>query len=208
MLPGGEHIYLLLYVDDMLIASRSWPEIDKLKKNLSSEFEMKDLDEAKKVLGMEIEWDRKSDKICLTQKGYLKKNCFNNNDDTKPVSTPLAPHFKLKVVMSLTTVEEHDYMSHILYASTVNSLIFAMVCTRPNLSQDVSMVRRYMHDPSRGYWEVVKWILRYTKDTIDVALVFKKDTIGKQECIRYVNSDYTGDLDKRRSTMGYVFTLS
>ena len=43
---------------------------------------------------------------------------------------------------------------------------------------------------------------------LDVGLVFEKDTTGKQEYIRYVNSDYTRDLDKHRSMTGYVFTLS
>jgi len=56
-LPGGEYIYLLLYIDNMSIASKSRSVIDKLKKDLSSEFEMKELGEAKKVLGMEIERD-------------------------------------------------------------------------------------------------------------------------------------------------------
>jgi len=56
-LPGGEYIYLLLYVDDMLIASKSRSIIDKLKKDLSFEFEMKDLSEVKKALGMNIERD-------------------------------------------------------------------------------------------------------------------------------------------------------
>jgi len=88
----------------MLIASKSRPTIDKLKKNLSFSFEMKDLGEAKKVLGMEIERDRKDDKVSLTQNGYLKKvlQKFNINDNTKSVSTTLAPHFKLKADMSLT----------------------------------------------------------------------------------------------------------
>ena len=54
-LLGGKYIYLLLYVDDMLIASKSKSAIDKLKKDLYFEFEMKDLSEVKKVLGMEIE---------------------------------------------------------------------------------------------------------------------------------------------------------
>jgi len=62
-LPGEKYIYLLLYVDDMLIASKSRSVIDKLNKDLSSEFEMKDLGAAKKVLGMEIERDRKSGKV-------------------------------------------------------------------------------------------------------------------------------------------------
>jgi len=69
--PGGEYIYLLLYVDNMLITSKSRSAIDKLKKELSFEFEMKDLGEAKKVLGMEIERDQKSGKVRLTQKEYL-----------------------------------------------------------------------------------------------------------------------------------------
>jgi len=68
-LPEGEYIYLLLYVDDMLIASKSRSAINKLKKDLSFEFEMKDLGEAQKVLGMEIVRDGRSGKVSLTQKG-------------------------------------------------------------------------------------------------------------------------------------------
>ena len=171
----------------MLIASMSRFTIDKLK-DLSSEFKMKDVGEAK-VLGMEIERERKGGKVSLTQKGYLKK-------------------FKLKANMSPTSVEEHEYITHVPYASAVGSLIYAVVCTRPGLLQVVSIVSRYIHDPSWGHWEAVKWILWYIKSTIDVSLVFEKDSTGKQECVRYVDFDYTGDLDKCRSTTGYVFTLS
>jgi len=86
----------------MFIASRSRSAIDKLKKHLSFKFEMKDLGTAKKVLGMEIERDRKSDKVCLRQKGYLKMvlQKFNINGDTKSVNIPLVPHFKLKTTVS------------------------------------------------------------------------------------------------------------
>ena len=96
-LLGGDYIYLLLYVDNMLIASKSRSAIDKLKKQFSFEFGMKDLGEAKKVLGMKIERDRDSGKVHLTQKGNLQKVLlkFNINDDMKFVSTSLAPHFKL-----------------------------------------------------------------------------------------------------------------
>ena len=77
-----------------------------------------------------------------------------------------------------------------------------------DLLQIISMVNIYMHDRGRGHWEVVKWVLRYIKGTTDVGLVYKKDSTGKQECIGYVDSNYAEDLDKRRSTIGYVFTLS
>jgi len=99
-------------------------------------------------------------------------------------------------------------MTRVPYVSAVGSLMYAMVYTRPDLSQAASMISRYMHDPGTGHWEAVKWVLWYIKGTIDVRLVFEKDSIGKQECIGYIDSDYAGDLDKRRSTIGYVFTLS
>ena len=89
----------------------------------------------------------------------------------------------------------------------IDSLMYAIVYTRPDLSKAVSMISRYMHDPGRGHWEAVKWVLRYIKGTIDIDLVFEKDYTGKQECISYVDSDYTGDLDRHRSTTRYVFIL-
>ena len=57
--------------------------------------------------------------------------------------------------------------------SAVGSLMYAMVCTRLDLSQAVSMISRYIHDPGRGHWEAVKWVLQYIMDTID-GLVFEK----------------------------------
>ena len=83
-----------------------------------------------------------------------------------------------------------------------------MRCYVQGLSQAVSMVGRYMHDPGRCHWEAVKWILQYIKDTIDVGLIFEIDFTVKQECITYGDSDYAGDLDKCRSITKYVFTLS
>jgi len=82
----------------VLIVSRSRSVIDKLKKDLSFELEMKDLGGANKVLSMEIGRDRKGGKVCLIQKEYLKRvlQKFNINDDTKPVNTPLAPSFQVK----------------------------------------------------------------------------------------------------------------
>ena len=67
-LHDGSYIYLLLYVDDMLIASKSQVEIDKMKAQLNKKFEMKDLGEAKKILGMEISRDKQRSKLWLTPK--------------------------------------------------------------------------------------------------------------------------------------------
>jgi len=53
-----------------------------------------------------------------------------------------------------------------------------------------------LHDPSKGHWEAVRWILWYIRGTVDVGLVFENDDHDKQECIGYVDSDYAWDLDK------------
>ncbi|KAH9689155.1 Integrase catalytic domain-containing protein [Citrus sinensis] len=206
-IPDGAFIYLLLYVDDMLIASKNRDEIERLKKQLASKFEMKDLGDAQRILGMEIRRDKKNGSVWLTQKSYLKKvlERFSMDDKTKPVCTPLAPHFKLSSSSCPISQEERDYMARVPYASAVGSLMYAMVCTRPDISQAVSMVSRYMHNPGKNQWLVVKWILRYLYETIDVGLLFKKDCC--QQCVGYCDSDFVGDLDKRISTTGHVFTL-
>src|SRR4051812_18151897 len=91
----GSPIYLLLYVDDMLIAANDMNEITTLKAHLRSEFEMKDLGAAKKILGMEITRDRKSGLLFLSQQSYIKKVLHRfTMDGVNSVSTPIAPHFK------------------------------------------------------------------------------------------------------------------
>ncbi|KAH9734322.1 hypothetical protein KPL71_017332 [Citrus sinensis] len=206
-LLDGAFIYLLLYVDDMLIASKNRDEIERLKKQLAFEFEMKDLGDVQRILGMEIRRDEKNGSVWLTQESYLKKvlERFGMDDKTKLVCTPLAPHFKLSSSSCPRSQEECDYMVRVPYASAVGSLMYAMVCTRLDISQAVSMVSRYMHNPGKNQWLAVKWILRYLYETVDVGLLFKKDC--GQQCVGYCDSDFVGDLDKRRSTTGYVFTL-
>jgi len=61
----------------------------------------------------------------------------------------IGPHFKLKVTMSPTTVEEREYMIHVSYASAISSLMYAMVCIRPDLSQAVSMLADICTIPAR-----------------------------------------------------------
>jgi hypothetical protein len=205
---NGSFIYLLLYVDDMLIASRDKSLIKKLKTQLSNEFDMKELGAAKKILGMEIRRDRQAGKLFLSQQKYIERVldrfCMNN---CKPVSTPLAAHFKLSSDLCPETEEEMECMSHVPYASAIGSLMYAMVCTRPDLAYAVSMVSRYMHNPGKNHWSAVKWIFRYLKGTSGIGLVFDRRQATTDDVVGYVDSDYGGDLDRRRSLSGYIFTL-
>ena len=107
---------------------------------------------------MEISRDRKLGMLYLSQKEYMRKvlKRFGMNEKSKPVSTPLAPHFKLSASMSLKNDAEWEYMSKVPYASAVGSLMYAMVCTRPDISQVVGVVSRYMHDPGKEHWQAIK----------------------------------------------------
>ncbi|KAL0327775.1 UNVERIFIED_CONTAM: Retrovirus-related Pol polyprotein from transposon TNT 1-94 [Sesamum angustifolium] len=94
----GSSIFLLLYVDDMLIAAKNMYDVLALKALLSQEFDMKDLGVATKILGMEIHRDRGSRKLWLSQQGYVEKVLDKfGMSKAKPVSTPLANHFKLSI---------------------------------------------------------------------------------------------------------------
>ena len=99
-------------------------------KQLAYEFEMKELDDEQRILGMEIRRDKRMG-VWFTQKSYLKKvlEKFGMDDKTKPVSTPLAPYFKLNDSSCPPSQEVCDYMSHVPYASAMGSLMYAIVCT-------------------------------------------------------------------------------
>uniref|UniRef100_A0A2N9J6A9 Integrase catalytic domain-containing protein n=1 Tax=Fagus sylvatica TaxID=28930 RepID=A0A2N9J6A9_FAGSY len=177
ILEDGSYIFLLLYVDDMLIAAKSMCEVNRLKSLLHKEFEMKDLGAAKKILGMEIRRDREARKLWLSQKNYIRKVLEKFSMlDAKPVSTPLANHFRLSG-------------------------------SQPDLAHAVSTVSRYMANPGREHWNAVKWIFRYLKGTAEHGILFSRQP-GTNSVVGYVDADYAGEVDDRRSTTGYVFTLS
>ena len=65
-------------------------------------------------------------------------------------------------------------MDEIPYTCAVGSVMYAMVFSRPDIAQAVSMVNRYMSNPGKGHWEALKWLLRYLKGTSNVCLKFGK----------------------------------
>lgn len=91
-----DKVFLLLYMDDMLVASKDMRKIQKVKESLKSEFEMKDLGKAIRILGMDILRDRKKDILKLSQEKYLRQVLKNfNMEEAKPVVTPVSSQHKL-----------------------------------------------------------------------------------------------------------------
>jgi len=135
---GDDFIILLLYVDDMSIVGKNVSRIVELKQNLSKSFALKDLGLAKQILGMRIERDRSFNKLYLSQEKYIEKVlCKFRMDNAKAVSCPLAAHFKLSTKQCPTTDEKKKEMRNVPFASAVGSLMYAMVCTRPDIAHAV-----------------------------------------------------------------------
>ncbi|KAK9179751.1 hypothetical protein WN943_028956 [Citrus x changshan-huyou] len=206
---GEEVIYLVLYVDDMFLDSKSMKLIDLLKQQLRDKFDMKDLGPAKKILGVEMIRNRTTRTLFLSQEKYVNKvlekfgmlNC-------KPVSTPMAAHFRLSSQQCPSTESEQTEMLKTPYASSVGCLMYAMVLTRPDLSYAVSLVSRFMSNPGKEHWRAVKWILRYLRGTTSYGLLYGGERANYNLVEGFVDSDYAGDLDNRRSLTGFLFTLN
>ena len=203
---NNDFIILLLYVDDMLIVGKDVSKIDRLKKQLGESFAMKDMGAAKQILGIRIMRDRKEKKLWLSQEHYIKRVLQRfQMEKAKVVSTPLATHFKLSSDQSPSNEAEKLDMQRVPYASAVGSLMYAMVCTRPDIAHAVGCVSRFLSNPGREHWNAVKWILRYLRGTADMRLCFGGD---KPTLVGYSDSDMAGDIDSRKSTSGYLIKFA
>ena len=95
-------------------------------------------------------------------------------------------------------------MELVPYASAVGSLMYAMVCTRPDIAHAVRVVNRYMVNLGKEHWEAVKWLLRYLRGISSTLLCFGK---GKVTLQGFVDADLGGDVDSSKSTSGYIYTI-
>ena len=97
-------------------------------------------------------------------------------------------------------------MSKVPYSSAVGSVMYSMICTRPDLAHAISTLSRFMSNPGKEHWLAMKWLLRYIATTTNVGLRYLK-TGTQLEVEGYVDSDYAGDRDTRKSTTAYFFLL-
>jgi hypothetical protein len=181
-----------------------WNNKDKLlqvKEELSRKFEMKDLGDLHFFFGMEVERDRAQRLLYINQIGYLKEILKRfRMEDCKAIGVPLDPKTKLK-----KNVNKDDEMVKVPYQQVVGSLMYAMLCTRPDLAYPISVVSQHMANPSLEHWIAVKRIFRYLQGTLQFKLRF--GGLSPQDVVGYCDADWAGDLEDRRSTTGFVFMM-
>lgn len=122
-------------------------------------------------------------------------------DGSKPVSTPVEQGTKLT-----NPTDEEDRVDTKLYQSAIGSLLYLSTKTRPDIAFAVGNVARFSKQPSIQHWKAVKRIFRYLRGTTNYGLFYNKD--ANESILGYSDADWAGDIIDRRSTTGYVFTLS
>lgn len=196
---GGVTMFLLIHVDDIIVASYVPSVVLALLQDLGKEFALKDLGELHYFLGIEVK--KMTNGILLSQEKYatdvLRKVGMN---DCKPVTTPLSTSEKLSVNEG-SLLGPNDATQH---RSVVGALQY-LTLTRPDISFPVNKVRQFLHSPTTEHWATVKRILRYLKHTVKLGLKICKYSSLLVSGFSYAN--WAGSLDDRRSTGGFVVFL-
>uniref|UniRef100_A0A2N9FQ69 Integrase catalytic domain-containing protein n=1 Tax=Fagus sylvatica TaxID=28930 RepID=A0A2N9FQ69_FAGSY len=186
---GTVFMALLVYVDDILIASNDMPSVHALKESLHAEFKLKDLGPLKYFLGLEVARSTKGISLCqrkyaldiLSDSGLLA---------SKPVATPMEQNLK----MSQSTGDLLDDPS--IYRRLVGRLLYLTV-TRPDISYSVQKLSQFMSRPTNAHLTAANRVLRYIKGTSGQGLFFPSDCSLQLKA--FSDLDWAGCPDTRRS---------
>ena len=161
-------LIIMIYVDDLGLFATSKDEMAKLKGELKSNFTMTDLGEMKKILGIQVIWDREAGTLKIVQSTYIDKilACFNMAK-AKPVTTPLPKNIKLDNI----DMQAED--PNMPYAKAIGSLMYAALQTWLDIAFAVQHLSQYTSNPAQEHWTAVKRVLRYLKGTCDEGIVYK-----------------------------------
>ncbi|KAH9668655.1 Integrase catalytic domain-containing protein [Citrus sinensis] len=180
---------------------------DEMDSMTNNQFDMKDMGEASYVIGIKIQRDRSQGILGLSQETYINKVLERfRMKDCSPSVAPIVKGDKLSLKQYLDNKLQREQMTNIPYSSVVGSLMYAQVCTRPDIAYVVGMLGRYQSNPGLDHWRAAKKALRYLQGTKDYMLTYRRS--DQLEVIGYSDSDFAGCSDTRKLTSGYVFLLA
>lgn len=197
-------IYVLIYVDDLLLAGTVEEEVGKVIQSLNKNLKMKNLGQIGHFLGMLISQNLPESKIIINQTNYLR-NVLQKFGllDCKPSKTPMDANFhhdQLKRDKSESLeIEKKCRMA-------IGCLMYAMLCSRPDLCIAIGILSRYQTCASQDLWKEIKHVLRYVQGTLGMSLVYYKNE-SENIITGFSDSDWAGDCIDRKSTSGYIFKV-
>jgi transposase InsO family protein len=214
----GQHVILLTYVDDMLLASHDVEAIKDVKCKLKAAFDIHELGEVTHFLGNKVTRDWEAGTIKLSNPSKVEEMLQSfGMADSKPSIIPMAQSF----VMTEQVVDESGGSGSLLgeghrYLELIGSLMYLANTVRPDIAHAVGVLARYRTAPTTAHWEAALKVLSYLGTTKDLGLVYGNsggglhgyvDRVGKAGLHGYVDADFAGCLDTRKSTTGFVFML-
>ena len=200
-------VFVLVYVDDLLLVTNDTTELKATKAALSGRFDMKDMGEAHFILGVQIRRDRARRQLYLSQQEYVRTILKRfNMEDCKPVASPMATGVKL-LKNDPADAASTEGMANIPYASAVGALMYAALATRPDIAYAVTALCQFMANPAVSHWNAAKRVFRYLQGTQEHALVYGGHGGKDQPLYGYSDSDWGNDVNDRRSVTGWVFFL-
>ena len=204
----GEIIFLVLYVEDILLIGNDIPTLQSVKSWLGKCFSMKDLGEAAYIIGIKIYIDISQLLLGLSHSGHIDKVLKRfSMQDSKRGFLPMFHGIKLSKSQCPTTKDEREGMDKIPYASAIGSIMYAMLCTRLDVSYyALSMTSRFQSDLGECHWIAVKNILKYLRRTKDIIWIYGGQE-GELVISGYTDARFQFDLDDFRSQSGFVFCL-
>lgn len=203
-------LIVAVYVDDILLFSRDLSLIEKAKKSLMDTYEMKDLGEARKFLGIRISRDRLRRTIRIDQEEYSNAILERfGYDPTASRPTPMKSGLQLgKDEAKATQLTPSEAL---VYRSMLGSLLYAALGTRPDLAFTASRLGMFNHNPNEEHWEAMDWAFRYLRRTAKLGITYGgTDT---ESIYGYTDADYAQMLGddpslRRKSTSGYTWHVS
>ncbi|RVW58770.1 Retrovirus-related Pol polyprotein from transposon TNT 1-94 [Vitis vinifera] len=175
---GSKVCFLVLYVDDILLATNDKGLLHEVKQFLSKNFDMKDMGEASYVIGIKIHRDRFKGILGLSQETYINKVLERfRMKNCSPSVSPIVKGDRFNLDQCPKNDLEREQMKNIPYASAVGSLMYAQVCTRPDIAFAVGMLGRYQSNPGIDHWKAAKKVMRYLQGTKDYKLMYNEQAI-------------------------------
>ncbi|KAH9139250.1 hypothetical protein AeRB84_016475 [Aphanomyces euteiches] len=198
-----------LYVDDLLIIAPTTSLVSSMKLSLFDRFQMKDLGEARDILGWQIERNRSARTLFLHQTRYCETVVTRfDMASSHPVHTPFECTTKLSKSQCASTPDDIAFMASKPYRSLVGSLMYLAMGTRPDLAFPLQQLSQFLENPGPAHWRAAKRVLRYINGTRSRGLLLGgSDFIHKPFLSAYVDADYANCKDTRRCVSGYVLLL-
>jgi histone deacetylase 1/2 len=198
-IQGNLSIFVLVYVDDIIVASSSSKAVSMLLKKLQNDFALKDLGELHFFLGIEVK--KVQNGLVLNKERYVRDILVRSGmNKCKAIDTPLSSSEKL----SLEDGNPLGPEDCARYRSMVGALQY-LTLTRPDISFAVNKVCQFLHSPTTVHWSAVKRILRYVQGTLSLGLRFDKSK--SMVVSAFSDADWAGCVDDRRSTGGFAVFL-